>query len=559
MGMGAGLNFNANPPTAIATAMNASEGCASLSNGEYGLKFYTNGKTVWNALGNIMPNGGDIVGPAHSTMSTTQAAVIVPAPGSTRYYYVFSLTDNTQKLFCNRVDMTLANGIGDIDTGFPLRGIVLHDSLSEKMIAVPGCNSNVWLLVFGDYGKVLAYEITTAGISTTPVVSVIGHGAKFGTGVAKVSPKADRIAVCNTAVGSTVVLALLNFDYTNGTATFNRVVDSLRSYGCAFSPDGTKLYTYDPNGSKLKQLNLDVPYPGASGILLGIGVPTDLKLAVDGKVYFFSMNGTGSMLGRIEDPNVLGTAAGYHDTAVNLGAGSVLSGFPNDVVLAGNIPPGGINRVALDTVLCHMPASGVQLKAIPASGGYIWDNSSSSGTRTITQTGTYYVRYNTVCGPRVDTFKVRSGSFHASLQFNNPVLRTEPGYAHYQWYKGDTLQTGTAGSELVISSNGRYSVVVENEWGCRDSVSMQVTGYLAIDEPEQLSRLTTIYPNPASDHVYIKAPIAISFTLCSVDGKVQLSGKDSRVNTNQLAKGLYLLHIYDRKGNRIKTEKVVKL
>ncbi|WP_118974127.1 T9SS type A sorting domain-containing protein [Taibaiella koreensis] len=559
MGFRAGVNFNTTPPSAIATAMYTAEGCASVSNGEFGLQFYTNGKIVWNAFNNIMPNGSDILGAGHTTASTTQAAVIVPAPGSDRYYYLFSLTDNTATLFCNRVDMSLAGGLGDIDTGFPLRHIALKGALSEKMVAAPGCNNNVWLLVFGADGKAYAYEITTAGVNLTPVVSSFGEVKPNGTGSVRVSPKADRIVAGRTQVGAATMTALFNFDYTNGTLTLNRIIDSASyAYGCAFSPDGTKLYSYNQQLDIL-QYNLDDPYPAATAITLGEGMNFDLKLAVDGKIYFISSYGSGQFLGCIEHPDALGIAAGFRDTVINLSPGLSPLCLPNDVVLAGNIPPGGINRVVMDTVVCGMPSAGVKLIAAPASGGYIWDNNSTADMRTVTQTGTYFVQYNTVCGTRVDTFKVKDGSVHTTLQFSNPVLRTGDGYAHYWWYKGNTLLAGATGHELTVTSNGWYSVVVQSQWGCRDSVSIQVTGYVAIDPVEQLSRSITVHPNPASDHVYIKAPVAISYRLYGADGRVYLQGKENAVNIANLAPGLYFLQVCDQKGNRIKTEKVLKL
>ncbi|WP_205529412.1 T9SS type A sorting domain-containing protein [Taibaiella koreensis] len=560
MGEGAGLDFNATIPTPVSTAIYAIEGCASVSNGEYGLRFYTNGETIWNALGSVMPHGDDVLGPAYSTLSTTQGAVIVPAPGSDRYYYTFSLATNGI-LFCNRIDMSLNNGLGDVDISFPLRYLPIEDSLSEKMIAIPGCNNNVWLLVCGLKSKIYAYEVTVAGLSLTPVISFV-NDFRFDVSGMKASPGADRIAICNTGVGGAGMLALFDFDYTNGRVVYDRIVDSSGGgYGCSFSPDGSKLYS--TRQQTVFQYNLDDYYPGISKIPLGMSaLSSDFKLGVDGKIYFISGNanvGPGTALGRIEHPNILGSAAQYRDTVIDLSPNRIILGFPNEVVLAGNIPPGGINRVVKDTSICTMPSGGIVFNAAPAAGGYTWDNNSTGNTRTVTQAGIYFVRYNTACGTRVDTFKVIDRSINATLQFTKPLLRTESGYTQYRWYKGDTLLTGETGEILSIRSNGSYSVVVENQWGCRDSVSIQVTGYAAIDETEQLSRLISIYPNPTSDYLYIKTPVPVSYRLCGVDGRVYLKGKENTIDIADLAKGLYFLQLYDRNGARIRTEKVLKL
>ena len=82
-GHGAGLDFNSGTPIAITDgALNTVEGCASISNSSGSLLFYTNGATVWNKQHQPMPNGTGLMGDS----SSTQAAVIVPKPGSQSIY-----------------------------------------------------------------------------------------------------------------------------------------------------------------------------------------------------------------------------------------------------------------------------------------------------------------------------------------------------------------------------------------------------------------------------------------------------------------------------------------
>lgn len=70
----AAINFDTDPPHALTNSvMNNFEGCASISDEDGNLLFYTNGTTVWNRDHVVMQNGTDLYG--HE--SSTQSAVIV--------------------------------------------------------------------------------------------------------------------------------------------------------------------------------------------------------------------------------------------------------------------------------------------------------------------------------------------------------------------------------------------------------------------------------------------------------------------------------------------------
>jgi len=72
------------------------------------------------------------------------------------------------------VDMTLNGGLGDVvstQKKIPLDSLVS----SEKMVAIPGSNCSVWLLLHSiEDNKFKAYRIDNNGISSTPVVSACG-------------------------------------------------------------------------------------------------------------------------------------------------------------------------------------------------------------------------------------------------------------------------------------------------------------------------------------------------------------------------------------------------
>lgn len=69
--------------------LNTLEGCATIADTTGSLLFYTDGITVWNRNHVPMPNGSGLLG----NPSSTQSGIIVPYPGNTDLYYVFTVHD----------------------------------------------------------------------------------------------------------------------------------------------------------------------------------------------------------------------------------------------------------------------------------------------------------------------------------------------------------------------------------------------------------------------------------------------------------------------------------
>ena len=86
-GRNAGLDFNSGNPISLNDGqLSTEEGCATISNSNGNLLFYTDGITVWNKNHQIMPNGIGLLGDP----SSAQSAIIVPKPNSSTIYYVFT-------------------------------------------------------------------------------------------------------------------------------------------------------------------------------------------------------------------------------------------------------------------------------------------------------------------------------------------------------------------------------------------------------------------------------------------------------------------------------------
>src|SRR5215203_2259557 len=78
-GYEAGLDFNSGSPIPLTNgAIQTNEGCASISDANGNLLFYTDGVYVWNKLHLQMPNGFALYG----GYSSSQSASILKRPGS---------------------------------------------------------------------------------------------------------------------------------------------------------------------------------------------------------------------------------------------------------------------------------------------------------------------------------------------------------------------------------------------------------------------------------------------------------------------------------------------
>src|SRR5210317_951840 len=98
-GNGAGVSFDIN--TGVVTSnsnaintINTNEGCSSISDPNGNLLFYTDGRSVWDANHQVMPNGDYNNGQGLlGDPSSTSSAVIVPKPGNSDQYYIFTVDE----------------------------------------------------------------------------------------------------------------------------------------------------------------------------------------------------------------------------------------------------------------------------------------------------------------------------------------------------------------------------------------------------------------------------------------------------------------------------------
>ena len=346
-GFEAGLSFHTNPPTVLLDgAMSNLEGVATISDAAGNLLFYTNGIEVWDRTHQVMPNGTGLLG----DYSSSQSAVIVPAPGQPMRYYLFTLDDvempPLQGLHYSEIDLTLNGGLGDVVPA--TKNTPLLSNATEKLAAVPHSNgTDYWIIAHStNSADFYVYQLSATGLSAPQVQTIGTPYTSFlasNTGCLEVSADGTRLAACIVLTPMGGTFDLFDFDPSTGQLSNHIALDDIGqagAYGAEFSPSGQFLYaTSTFTGGSLFQFDLSLPtaadieasrqliynnnqffYPRVFGAL---------QLAPDGKIYV-AWNDT-SLMSCIEHPDQPYPACNFVLNAVDLSPATCSYGLPNVV------------------------------------------------------------------------------------------------------------------------------------------------------------------------------------------------------------------------------------
>jgi len=489
-GNGTGLNFLTVPPSTLAgSSMSTPEGCASIADGSGNLLFYTNGVTVWDRNHATMANGTGLLG--HN--STSQSCLIIPLPGSSTLYYIFTNVGNNilnvPNLNYSIVDISLSAGNGSVTTK---NAVLSADPQTEMLSATRHCNGIDWWIVshMRSTNCFLTFLLTSTGITGNTVASFAGPTLLSGFSQMKVSPNGRKLAM---NVGGLVYLG--EFDNATGqTYGFNTIQNSTLGYGCEFSPDGGKLYTSAANG--IFQFNLCA---GSLPAILSSSISVhaqnaafgSFQLATNDKIYI-TYNTTTTSCHVINSPNSTGAACGFATGVHQFLPTSISAGLPNfpGCYFYKKVVPNPFFVSVSSSYGCY----GAMFDATILSGtctaitnsvsGYTWDfgdplsgannvaytantvhNFSGNGTFTVT----LYVYY--ACGVGTDTIRqpviindqcltyTNSAATCASLGSATLTGASGVGPFTYTWLPSN--QTGTLASALTP---GNHTVVVRDAW-----------------------------------------------------------------------------------------------
>ncbi|WP_405248149.1 T9SS type B sorting domain-containing protein [Cellulophaga sp. Asnod2-G02] len=371
----AGLNFNTDSPKALLNGkLITNEGCATISDPNGNLLFYTDGVTVWDRKHEEMPNGQDLKG--HS--SSTESALIIPKPGSKTSFYIFTIDQPSYYLKedspiegvnFSEVNLALNGGYGDVVTSVKNKHLMTYNNSdsfereyksSEKITAVTHSDgSSIWVTTYF-IDKFYSFLVDQNGVNSEPIISVVNQNVKpefndaganiTAIGYMKISPNGKKIAIAHssTTAGNerqghkrSGKVLLYNFNNTNGVISGQtEILSNAYPYGLEFSPNSQFLYAtnsiFDSNDvfdhGDLLQYDTGSSNVAASKLIIksSQNVAGALQLAIDGKIYRagYKVFAKGLDLSVINEPNNLGASCNYLENAINLGGRASNLGLP---------------------------------------------------------------------------------------------------------------------------------------------------------------------------------------------------------------------------------------
>ena len=353
-----GIQNDSSNPIISTNGILTDEGCATISDGQGNLLFYTDGSAVYDSLGILMPNGNNLTG----NFSSSQSAIIIPSNTVQGVYFIFTVGANgLGPLAYSRINMNLRGGYGDVVTG--IKNIILLRKCAEKVTGMKKNNSNnTYITTFsqfntsstqsgtGPFNSLFTFEIIENGgvvyVNPTPVTQINNSNLNYfksdifesigERGYMKFSPDGNYLALCNQ--NETTGTFLLNFNSSNGQFSGPVVqLDNQAAYGLEFSIDSRFLYhdisiDYGSNASSIRNI-IQYDLAVASNILSSkqtiATIPTGsrgaLQLAMDGEIYVSQYDD--SYLGIINNSNT--TTATYTRNFLDISPGIAKQGLPD--------------------------------------------------------------------------------------------------------------------------------------------------------------------------------------------------------------------------------------
>ena len=508
-----GISFNNGSPIALSnSAMDAWAGCASISDNNGNLLFYSDGRSVWNRNHTVMPNGSGLLG----GWIASQNGVIIPLPGSSNIYYVFTVAHFAQSdgLRYSIVNMNLDGGLGDVTA----KNISLLSPCCEKITAVKHSNnSGVWIIThLWNSDAFYAFYLDRSGLKlgiNNPVITHIGSihdgGLINSRGYLKASPDGTLLTSSNATFNE-----IFHFDNKTGIVSdpirIKYLNNDFYGYGVEFSPNGRLLYL---NLSSIYYhciLQYNVSIYSASSINNSCKVLNSsttigymaLQVAVDGKIYVAKwMPGHSTYLDIINNPNDTGINSHYISDGIYIHLTNSIwgmYGLPTFMQSYFFVPDFKAEQLCFGDTTKFALTSIIQIDSI------IWNfGNPSSGTRNIsklfnskhkyTDTGLFNVKVIVFHLGHPDTFsrqiKITLKPFASfTVADTNQCLKgnqfvfinhsTIPyGSMSYTWDFGDTIY-----SYDTISTNHSYKwdktykiqLTALSDYGCSSTYTKQV-------------------------------------------------------------------------------------
>ncbi len=149
------------------------------------------------------------------------------------------------------------------------------------------------------------------------------------------------------------------------------------------------------------------------------------------------------------------------------------------------------------------------------------------------------------------------------ITFDGTALHTAGYYTLYQWYRNLIPIVGANSAVYVPNGIGDYTVKVVDSNGCQsvatEYILRSIQGADILNTATVQAIEVSIYPNPAQELVHIVAPVALTAVIHAVDGRTVLQQDHAtEIDIHSLPDGTYFIQLYDKAGNLVKVDKLIK-
>ncbi len=163
------------------------------------------------------------------------------------------------------------------------------------------------------------------------------------------------------------------------------------------------------------------------------------------------------------------------------------------------------------------------------------------------------------------------------ITYDGVHLNTGTTFVTYQWYFNYTLIAGATSPSVTPAATGDYAVQVTDVNGCQSMSPLYPLKSLVLDTTgggdtshhsggggstgvKTLDKNDIqVFPNPAQTSIHIVANVPLRAVIATVDGRKLIDETNAQtINISTLANGMYMLMLFDKDGQMVKVEKVVK-
>ena len=496
-GDGKALNFNSGAPVVTTpSAMQTFEGCASISDANGNLLFYTNGGgrdpqasgqssgKIWNRNHAVMYDMDFTQG---GGFSAAQSSVIIPKPGNPGTYYLFTMEEvefdvggavpsqpQGRGLSFFEIDMSLNAGLGGVVNY--VQSVLLPSY--EGVCAVRHSNgSDYWILAHNSESGLAVVPVNTAGVGA-PVLYNLPNGSG---GIIKASPDGQWIATNQQATG----YLLGRFDPSTGSIS-NPLTLNANVFSSSFSPNSQRLFIIDSNGVlayyDLTAANIASSRTEVANLEAGL-VNAQMQLGPDGKIYFLQISFIFSetYLSAIVCPNS-NPALEPRIFTFATAADSPFFGLPNfdDAIFRRDQDPPLLVDLGADQGLCGEET--ISLNAGISNATYAWSNGAQSQSINVSTPGLYAVTVTAPgCGVGIDTILINEVNPEVNAGPDLLICRGESaqlqGSANGQisWSPADLVSDPNLVDPLFTGDSTALLVLSAEQDGCTEQDTVLVT------------------------------------------------------------------------------------